>query len=94
MTSEQPTERARGLIFSPWNLLLIIPFVLLLLTPIYNRKSPEMFGMPFFYWFQFAVIVLGVLCTVTVYRMTRNKPVRRAPGATPDVDELDEGRAE
>jgi hypothetical protein len=50
--------------------------------------------MPFFYWFQFAVIILGVLSTITVYRMTKKAPVRPASGEPKDVDRLDEGSAE
>jgi hypothetical protein len=93
MSSDKPGGRASGLVFNPWNLVLLIPFIVLL-TPIYNSKTPELFGMPFFYWFQFAVIIVGVLSTITVYRMTRKAPVTRAPGETSDVDTLDEGRAE
>ncbi|MFZ0221374.1 MAG: DUF3311 domain-containing protein [Candidatus Nitrosopolaris sp.] len=33
-------------------LLILIPAVINLSTPLYNRKLPELFGMPFFYWFQ------------------------------------------
>jgi hypothetical protein len=93
MTSEKQGGRVTGLVFSPWNLLLIIPFIVLL-TPIYNRESPALFGMPFFYWFQFVVIPAGVLCTITVYRMTRKAPATRPRGQAPDVDRLDEGSAE
>ncbi|MDQ6866732.1 MAG: DUF3311 domain-containing protein [Thermoproteota archaeon] len=32
--------------------LILIPTIINLLTPLYNRKLPELFGMPFFYWFQ------------------------------------------
>jgi len=81
MSSDKSAGRVTGLVFSPWNLLLLLPFIVLL-TPIYNRESPALFGMPFFYWFQFAVIILGVLCTITVYRMTRKKPVSKADGST------------
>ena len=93
MSSDNPGGRATGLVFSPWNLLLLIPFIVLF-TPIYNRESPALFGMPFFYWFQFAVIPVGVLCTIIVFRMTRKAPVRPAPGEPQDVDRLDEGSAE
>jgi hypothetical protein len=90
MSSDKDDGRVTGLVFSPWNLLLLIPFIVLL-TPIYNRESPALFGMPFFYWFQFAVIIVGVLATITVYRMTRKKPVVRTVSDSPDVDRLDEG---
>lgn len=100
MTSGNTRGRVTGLVFNPWNLLLILPFIVLL-TPLYNRESPEFIGMPFFYWFQFLVIPLGVLCTIIVYRMTRTVPVDRTadaapapdekPDPKPDVDGLDEG---
>jgi hypothetical protein len=91
MSSSNNRGRVTGLVFNPWNLLLIVPFVVLL-TPIYNSTSPGLFGMPFFYWFQFLIIGVGVLSTITVYRMTRGVPVDAAPGEEPDVDALDERR--
>lgn len=92
MTSGKPGSRGTGLIFNPWNLLLLLPFIVLF-TPLYNRAEPALIGLPFFYWFQFAVIAVGVLSTVLVYRMTRNTRVAPPPDAQPDVDELDEGSA-
>lgn len=92
MSSDKPGGRASGLVFNPWNLVLLIPLIVLL-TPLYNRESPALFGMPFFYWFQFAVIPVGVLCTITVYRMTRKAPAARPTSEPSDVDELDEGSA-
>lgn len=93
MTSDKPSGRTSGFVFNPWNLLLLIPFIVLL-TPLYNQEGPALFGMPFFYWFQFTVIPVGVVCTILVYRMTRKVPVTRAPGEAADVDKLDEGSAE
>lgn len=58
--------------FSPWNLLLLIPFWVLF-TPLFNRETPALFGMPFFYWFQFVGIAVGVLCTSIVYLATRGR---------------------
>ncbi|PXY31589.1 DUF3311 domain-containing protein [Prauserella muralis] len=81
-----------GLRFSPWNLLLIIP-LWILCTPLYNRATPELFGMPFFYWFQFVGIAVGVACTAVVYVMTRETPTVPARGEGTDVDDLDEGSA-
>ena len=34
-------------------LLLIIPFIGLLWVPFYNSAEPELWGFPFFYWYQF-----------------------------------------
>ncbi|WP_329236133.1 DUF3311 domain-containing protein [Actinoallomurus sp. NBC_01490] len=56
---------------SPWNWLLIIPVVVPLLTFLFNKDEPRLAGFPFFYWMQFAFIVLGVGCTTIVYLVTR-----------------------
>lgn len=79
-----------GLRWSGWNLLLLIP-LLWLITPIFNRTGPELFGMPFYYWFQFLGIFVGVLCTSIVFIKTKDKPTTAAPGKPADVDDLDEG---
>ncbi|MGC7093361.1 DUF3311 domain-containing protein [Amycolatopsis lurida] len=92
MSTGKPGGRVSGLVFSPWNLLLIIP-LWVLITPLYNFEEPRLFGMPFFYWFQFAGIAVGVLCTSAVYLMTKKKPTTRTGTPESDVDELDEGSA-
>jgi Protein of unknown function (DUF3311) len=54
-----------------WYLLLLIPIVGLLATPIYTRDTPELFGFPFFYWYQFAWVPLSTAITYFVYTRTR-----------------------
>ena len=78
-----------GLRPNAWNLLLLIPLIWLF-TPIYNVKDPTLFGMPFFYWFQFLGIAVGVLCTSTVYFKTKDRAAPVAPDRL-GVDDLDEG---
>ncbi|MBB6346858.1 DUF3311 domain-containing protein [Nonomuraea muscovyensis] len=56
---------------SPWNWLLVVPIALPLLTFLYNSDEPRLLGFPTFYWLQLAFIVVGVVCTTIVYRMTR-----------------------
>jgi hypothetical protein len=56
---------------SPWNWLLLLPLLVTLYPPLYNRRTPELFGIPFFYWYQLAVISIGVLSTYAVYRASR-----------------------
>lgn len=51
--------------------LLIVPFIATLVPPFYARRSPELFGFPFFYWYQIAWIVLAALIVWFVYVMTR-----------------------
>ena len=83
--------RGGGLRVTPWNLLLLVPF-LMLITPLFNSVEPRLFGMPFFYWIQFAFVPVGVLSVAAVYVKTRDAGPD-APGLPPDVDELDEGTA-
>jgi hypothetical protein len=48
-------------------LLLLAPYVALLWVPFYNRATPELLGIPFYYWYQMLWILLGVLTTLPVY---------------------------
>ena len=71
---------------SPWNWLLIVPIVVPLLVPLYNRRSPELLGWPFFYWVQLVFVAVGVVSTALVYRATRRSKVERAAaGAAADA---------
>ena len=54
-----------------WKLLLLIPFVALLWVPFYNRIDPALFGIPFFYWYQFAWVFLTSLIILFVDARTR-----------------------
>ena len=58
---------------SPWNWLLLVPLVMVVWPPLFNRRDPELFSIPFFYWYQLAVIPVGVLCTTLVYRATSRR---------------------
>ena len=51
--------------------LFAIPFVATLLPWIYNTNSPELIGIPFFYWYQMAWVPVTVVITVFVYRRTK-----------------------
>jgi hypothetical protein len=70
--------------WSAWNLLLFVP-LLMLITPWYNRVEPRLFGMPFLYWSQFAWILVAVVCTAVVHRMTRPPHVPPAERTEPEV---------
>ena len=87
-SSEHPPRGASGLIFRAWNLLLLLP-LLMLITTFFNRDSPRLFGMPFFYWFQMAFVFVGVACVAVVYAMTRSDrgPKAQLPAATPATPE-------
>ncbi|BCJ36191.1 hypothetical protein Athai_36940 [Actinocatenispora thailandica] len=58
---------------SAWNWLLLLPIVIPLITPLFNRDSPRLGGIPMFYWLQIAFIVLGVGATTIVYRVGKRR---------------------
>ncbi len=62
----QPTVRQSD--HRALNWLLLVPILICLAVPFYNRTEPRLFDIPFFYWFQLAIIPIGVVCTVLVYR--------------------------
>ncbi len=49
---------------------LLVPVVLPLLTPLYNRVEPRLFGMPFFYWFQLGLAAVSTV-VISVVHLTR-----------------------
>jgi len=56
---------------SRWYWLLLVPLITVLYPPLYNHMDPQVLGIPFFYWYQLAMIAVSVACTVVVYRATR-----------------------
>jgi hypothetical protein len=54
-----------------WYVLLALPFLGLLYPPLYATHSPELFGFPFFYWYQLAWVPAAALLTWLVYRAMR-----------------------
>jgi hypothetical protein len=57
--------------WSPWYLLFIIEFVMVLWPPFFNKLEPTLWGMPFFYWYQLACVIVGAVITAIVYNRTR-----------------------
>ena len=49
-----------------WLLLLLIP-MLVVYVPFYNTIEPQVFGFPFFYWFQLIWIFVSMGVTALVY---------------------------
>jgi hypothetical protein len=57
----------------PIAVLLSIPLWGTLLPWVYNKRDPQIFDIPFFYWYQLMWIPISVLCTLAVYRLTRDE---------------------
>jgi hypothetical protein len=52
-------------------LLLLIPCVVALAPALYNHVSPELFGLPFFYWFQLLLIPVSAVAIYAFDRLGR-----------------------
>ena len=52
--------------------LLLLPYLGLLCVPLYNQRDPELFGFPFFYWYQLLWIAITVALTWLAYRRVRH----------------------
>ena len=89
--SGKAAGRVTGLVWSPWNLFLLIP-LLMLVTPWFNFDKPRLWGMPFFYWYQFLFVLVGVACVAIVYVATKAKPVVKGKPDRLAAEELHEGR--
>ena len=64
--------RSKPAHLSAWNWLLVIPAIGLAFPAVYARATPTLFGFPFFYWYQFAWIVVSGIITAVVYFATRD----------------------
>jgi hypothetical protein len=68
-------------------LLLIVPLLLVVYVPFYNRIEPRLADIPFFYWYQLAAILLGAALVVTVYWLEQ----WIAPTTEQDISEPEDG---
>ena len=66
MKGAQKKEKA-----SWWYLLFVVQFAVILWPPLYNKAEPSVLGVPFFYWFQLAWVVVSAVITALVYFATR-----------------------
>ncbi len=71
MSQDSPARRpSPGL----WALIIVIllPAVVLpLWVPLYDRTDPTLFGFPFFFWFQFALILMSGVLTAIAYALSQ-----------------------
>jgi predicted exporter len=56
-----------------WYALLLIPFAATLWVPLYDRAEPSVAGIPFFYWYLLAWILVVAALNGAVYFATREK---------------------
>ncbi|MBX9394082.1 DUF3311 domain-containing protein [Streptomyces sp. TRM72054] len=62
-------------------LCLIAPFVAMLWVGSYAKMEPVFIGIPFFYWYQMAWVVISTALTMIAYRLwQRDQRARKAQG--------------
>lgn len=71
--AESQRRRPDGGGRSRWHWLVAVAVAIPLLTPLYNRIQPRLFGLPFFYWSQMAFIGLAACVTTVVYQATKRR---------------------
>jgi len=59
-------------------LVLLAPAVVVpLWVPLYDKTDPTLWGFPFFYWFQFAMILMSAALTLIAYVLSQHADRRR-----------------
>ncbi len=58
--------------WSWWYLLFVAQFVAVIWPAFYNKVEPSFIGIPFFYWYQMACVVVAAVLTAIVYFATRD----------------------
>jgi hypothetical protein len=70
MDSVQPSRKPNA-----WGtaILLALPYLGLCFPKLYARATPALFGFPFFYWYQFAWVVLTSALLYAVYLRLKSR---------------------
>jgi membrane protein implicated in regulation of membrane protease activity len=58
-------------------ILVLAPIVALMWVGSYARETPRLWGMPFFFWYQFLWVFLAAACTYAAYRIVLGTAPRR-----------------
>jgi Protein of unknown function (DUF3311) len=50
-------------------ILFVLPFIAILWVSSYNRVDPQLFGFPFFYWYQLLWVIVAAALAGIVYKV-------------------------
>ena len=62
-----------------WLWLLVIPWIAMVWVPSYNKVDPQLWGFPFFYWYQLLWVLVSAAITGFVYFVTKPSSAEGAP---------------
>jgi membrane protein implicated in regulation of membrane protease activity len=74
--STRPQQRPPGVLVAI-GVLIAAPIVALMWVSTYARETPRLWGMPFFFWYQFLWVFLAAGCTYAAYRIVLATAPRR-----------------
>ena len=69
--STKPAGRSSTGLWVAIIVILVPPVVVPLWVPLYDKTDPTLWGFPFFYWFQFALILGSAVLTIVAYALSR-----------------------
>ncbi|MER5864059.1 DUF3311 domain-containing protein [Kitasatospora sp. NPDC002040] len=64
---------------------LLLPVVAMLWVSSYTKATPELGGLPFFYWYQLAWVPASAIFTVAAYLLLRRDELARKAAAGGDA---------
>jgi hypothetical protein len=72
-------------------ILLAIAIIVPLLVPLYARIDPQLFGLPFFYWYQILTVfieafILWMTYLIVIREDNRRRAAVRTPPDAPHID--------
>ena len=73
--------------------LILVPIVALMWVSSYAKREPELWGMPFFYWYQFCWVFATAILTSIAYRIVAKHERRRREAVSARVGNLTDGRS-
>jgi hypothetical protein len=73
--------------------LLLFECLVILVPSVYGRLAPKLFGIPFFYWFQLAWILVAMVITGVVYLLTTTPADTAPPGPAGPAVPIERGGA-
>ncbi|MEV0275305.1 DUF3311 domain-containing protein [Streptomyces sp. NPDC050610] len=83
--SEPPEAERRPVVTAPLvvaGVCLVIPFIAILWVGSYAKTDPTFIGIPFFYWYQMAWVLISTALTSIAYVIVRRHERNRRAGAS------------
>ena len=72
--SQEPVTPTRRRSTGLWVVIVVIlipPVVVPLWVPLYDKSDPTLWGFPFFYWFQFLLILCSAVFTIVAFLLSQ-----------------------